>query len=52
VVSQPLDDREVGLRFGRFAQDVRIDQVGHRTSVDSDSMETKNHRVVNSASNQ
>ena len=38
---EPVHDRWMGIGFGRFAQDVGVDQIGHRVSVDSDSMGTK-----------
>ena len=39
---QPFDDPDVRNRLCRLAQDVRVNQIGHSVSVDSDSMGTKN----------
>jgi len=36
-----IDDRGIGVGLGGFAEDVGIDQVGHKVSVDSDSTRTK-----------
>lgn len=41
ICAEPLYDSEVGHRFGRFAQDVGVDQVFHSVSVDSESTGTK-----------
>jgi len=41
ICAEPLNDSNVGQRFGRLAQDVGIDQVFHSVSVDSESTGTK-----------
>src|SRR5436309_5193052 len=41
VASQPLDDAGMRSGLGGLAQNVRVNEVGHRVSVDSDSIETK-----------
>ncbi len=41
ISSQPIDDGLVRFRFGRFAQDVRVNEKSHNVSVDSDAMGTK-----------
>jgi hypothetical protein len=41
VLAQPPNNPGFGRRFRRLAQDVGIDQVNHKLSVDSDSIGTK-----------
>lgn len=42
MASQPFNNFRVGPGLGRLAEDVRVDEVGHRVSVDSDARAVKN----------
>ena len=42
VSSQPFNDFRMRCRFGRLAENIGIDEVGHSASVDSASIDTKN----------